>query len=108
MIRFNNSQPSATYRPTVPLNRFSLLAGTLLREEEVARRCAGEHCAASQQFNGFNSAWQVPATHFRMCRSAMTTSNPFGGVFMVMVGKRCLHTYPTYSDLSNCPHSINR
>ncbi len=108
LIRFNNTQLSATPSPTVHFNRFSLLAGTLLNEKDVAQRCASEHCAASQQFSVFNSEWQTSVARRRMRRRAMTTSKPFGGVLMVRVGKRCLHTYPTYPDLLNCPPSINR
>ena len=98
MIRLNNTQPAATSRCAAPLNLFSLLAGTLLRESEATVRSVCAYCAASQQFNLFNSKWQTSAARRHSCRRAMTTSNPFGGAVMVGVGKRCLHTYPTYPD----------
>ncbi len=107
MIRFNNAQLPATFRPTVLLTRFPLLARTLLRKSEATGDSARGHCAASQQFNVFNSEWQAPATRRTVASRAMTTSNPFGGILMVRVGKRCLHPYPTYLDLLSCPPSIN-
>ena len=98
MIRLNNAQPSATSRYAAPLNLFSLLAGTLLRESEASVRSLCAYCAASQQFNLFNSKWQTSAAPRHSCRRALTTSNPVGGAVMGGVGKRCLHTYPTYPD----------
>ena len=98
MIPLNNAQLPATSRCAAPLNLFSLLAGTLLRKSEASVRSVCAYCAASQQFNLFNSQWQTSAARRHACRRAMTTSNPFGGAFMVGVGKRCLHTYPTYPD----------
>ena len=98
MIRLNNTQPSATSRCAVPLNLFSLLAGTLLRESKATVRSVCAYCATSQQFNPFNSQWQTSAARRHVCRRAMTTSKPFGGAVMVGVGKRCQHTYPTYPD----------
>ena len=98
MIRLNNTQPAATSRYAAPLNLLSLLASTLLRESEATVRSVCAYCAASQQFNLFNSQWQTSAARRHTCRRAMTISKPFGGAVMVWVGKRCLHTYPTYPD----------
>ena len=98
MIQLNNTQPAATSYTAAPLNLFSLLADTLLRESEATAHSVCAYCAASQQFNLFNSQWQTSAARRHSCRRAMTTSNPFGGTVMVGVGKRCQHTYPTYPD----------
>lgn len=80
-IRLNNPQPSATLCPTVHLNRFSLLVGTLLRKKDIAPRYVCEHCAASQQFNAFNNHRQTYTARRSAVRHTMTTYNPFGGVW---------------------------